>query len=250
TPLNAILGYTSLLLQGVSGELGAQQERNLSRVDSNARHLLAIINDILDISRIEAGKMPLHVSSFPIPTLVQEVLAELEPLIERSKLSVRVETARKLPPISNDRAKVKQIVLNLVTNAIKFTPSGSVTVSARHEPSAKEIEIAVRDTGIGIKSEDQERVFEDFRQADNSPAREYGGAGLGLAICRRLAHMMEGKVDLQSAVGQGSTFTLTLPVRLRRRGCRTRRRGRVRPRATPARSSWWWTTSRTTARCT
>jgi len=217
TPLNAILGYTSLLLQGVSGELGAQQERNLSRVDSNARHLLAIINDILDISRIEAGKMPLHVSSFPIPTLVQEVLAELEPLIERSKLSVRVETARKLPPISNDRAKVKQIVLNLVTNAIKFTPSGSVTVSAQHEPSAKEIEIAVRDTGIGIKSEDQERVFEDFRQADNSPAREYGGAGLGLAICRRLAHMMEGKVDLQSAVGQGSTFTLTLPVRLRRR---------------------------------
>jgi signal transduction histidine kinase len=217
TPLNAILGYTSLLLQGVSGELGAQQERNLSRVDSNARHLLAIINDILDISRIEAGKMPLHVSSFPIPTLIQEVLAELEPLIQRSKLSVRVETARKLRPIASDRAKVKQIVLNLVTNAIKFTPSGVVTVSARHDPSVKEVEIAVRDTGIGIKTEDHERVFEDFRQADNSPAREYGGAGLGLAICRRLASMMEGRVDLQSAVGQGSTFTLTLPVRLRRR---------------------------------
>jgi signal transduction histidine kinase len=186
-------------------------------VDSNARHLLAIINDILDISRIEAGKMPLHVSSFPLPALIQEVLAELEPLIHRSKLSVRVETARKLPPVSNDRAKVKQIVLNLVTNAIKFTPSGSVTVSARHDPSAKEVEVAVKDTGIGIKNEDHERVFEDFRQADNSPAREYGGAGLGLAICRRLAHMMEGRVDLQSAVGQGSTFTLTLPVRLRRR---------------------------------
>jgi signal transduction histidine kinase len=217
TPLNAILGYTSLLLQGVSGELQPQQERNLSRVDSNARHLLAIINDILDISRIEAGKMPLHVSSFPIPTLIQEALAELEPLIHRSKLSMRVEAARKLPPVSNDRAKVKQIVLNLVTNAIKFTPSGSVTVSVRHDSAAKEIEIAVRDTGIGIKNEDHERVFEDFRQADNSPAREYGGAGLGLAICRRLAHMMEGRVDLQSAVGQGSTFTLTLPVRLRRR---------------------------------
>jgi two-component system cell cycle sensor histidine kinase PleC len=217
TPLNAILGYTSLLLQGVSGELGAQQERNLSRVDSNARHLLAINNDILDISRIEAGKMPLHVSSFPIPSLIQEVLAELEPLIQRSKLSVRVETARKLRPISSDRAKVKQIVLNLVTNAIKFTPSGVVIVSARHDPSGKEVEIAVRDTGIGIKTEDHERVFEDFRQADNSPAREYGGAGLGLAICRRLASMMEGRVELQSAVGQGSTFTLTLPVRLRRR---------------------------------
>jgi signal transduction histidine kinase len=161
--------------------------------------------------------MPLHVSSFPIPALIQEVLAELEPLIHRSKLDVRVETPRKLPPISSDRAKVKQIVLNLVTNAIKFTPSGSVTVSARYEASAKEIEIAVRDTGIGIKNEDHERVFEDFRQADNSPAREYGGAGLGLAICRRLANMMEGRVDLQSAVGRGSTFTLTLPVRLRRR---------------------------------
>jgi PAS domain S-box-containing protein len=217
TPLNAILGYTSLLLQGVSGELGTQQERNLSRVDSNARHLLAIINDILDISRIEAGKMPLHVSRFPLPALIQEVLAELEPLIQRSKLSMRVETARKLPSVSNDRAKVKQIVLNLVTNAIKFTPSGSVTVVASHDPEAKEVTIGVRDTGIGIKSEDHERVFEDFRQADNSPAREYGGAGLGLAICRRLAHMMEGRVELQSAVGQGSTFTLTLPVRLRRR---------------------------------
>jgi signal transduction histidine kinase len=217
TPLNAILGYTSLLLQGVSGELGPQQERNLGRVDSNARHLLAIINDILDISRIEAGKMPLHVSAFPLPKLIQEVLAELEPLIEASKLSVRVDTTRKLPAVSSDRAKVKQIVLNLVTNAVKFTPTGSVTISARHDPSAKEVEIAVSDTGIGIKPEDHERVFEDFRQADNSPAREYGGAGLGLAICRRLASMMEGRVELQSAVGQGSTFTLTLPVRLRRR---------------------------------
>jgi signal transduction histidine kinase len=217
TPLNAILGYTSLLLQGVSGELQPQQERNLSRVDSNARHLLAIINDILDISRIEAGKMPLHVSTFPMPALIQEVLSELEPLIHRSKLSVRVETPRKLPSIANDRAKVKQIVLNLVTNAIKFTPSGSVTIGVVPDARAKEMAIAVKDTGIGIKAEDLERVFEDFRQADNSPAREYGGAGLGLAICRRLAHMMEGRVDLESTVGQGSTFTLTLPVRVRRR---------------------------------
>jgi len=118
---------------------------------------------------------------------------------------------------TSDRPKVKQIVLNLVTNAIKFTPSGSVTVSARLAPGGKELVIAVKDTGIGIKPEYHERVFEDFRQADSSPAREYGGAGLGLAICRRLAHMLEGHVDLQSAVAQGSTFSLTLPVRLRRR---------------------------------
>ncbi len=217
TPLNAILGYTSLLLQGVSGAMTPQQERNLGRVDSNARHLLAIINDILDISRIEAGKMPLHLGTFPLPTLMQEVVAELEPLIHRSKLSVRIDGTRKLPSLSSDRPKVKQIVLNLVTNAIKFTPSGSVTVSARYDSKGKELVIAVKDTGIGIKSEDYERVFEDFRQADNSPAREYGGAGLGLAICRRLAHMLEGRLELHSAVGRGSTFTLTLPARLRRR---------------------------------
>ncbi|HWM78450.1 MAG TPA: ATP-binding protein, partial [Methylomirabilota bacterium] len=217
TPLNAILGYTSLLLQGISGELGPQQERNLTRVDSNARHLLAIINDILDISRIEAGKMPLHMSTFPISELIREVIAELEPLIHRSRLSVRVEAGRKLPALGSDRAKVKQIVLNLVSNAIKFTPTGTVIVSVRQDAATSEVSISVSDTGIGIKSEDQERVFEDFRQADNSPAREYGGAGLGLAICRRLAQMLEGRLGLASAVGQGSTFTLTLPRRLRRR---------------------------------
>jgi signal transduction histidine kinase len=217
TPLNAILGYTSLLLQGISGALGPQQERNLTRVDSNARHLLAIINDILDISRIEAGKMPLHVRTFPIPELIREVIAELEPLIHRSRLSVRVDAGRKLPALGSDRAKVKQIVLNLVSNAIKFTPTGAVTISARQDAATSEVSISVADTGIGIKPEDHERVFEDFRQADNSPAREYGGAGLGLAICRRLAQMLEGRLGLVSAVGQGSTFTLTLPRRLRRR---------------------------------
>jgi signal transduction histidine kinase len=161
--------------------------------------------------------MPLHVSSFTLGALMQEVVAELEPLIQRSRLSVGIDAGRKVPAVSTDRAKLKQIVLNLVTNAIKFTPSGSVTVSVHHDAAAKEVAIAVRDTGIGIKPEDHERVFEDFRQADNSPAREYGGAGLGLAICRRLSHMLEGRVELRSAVGQGSTFTLTLPVRLRRR---------------------------------
>ena len=130
---------------------------------------------------------------------------------------MRIEVGRKLPAVTSDRAKVKQIVLNLVSNAIKFTPTGSVVVSAHDGPGPQEVAIAVADTGIGIKPEDHERVFEDFRQADNSPAREYGGAGLGLAICRRLADMLGGRVELQSAVGQGSTFTLSLPRRRRRR---------------------------------
>ena len=216
TPLNAILGYTSMLLQGVSGEMGPQQRRNLSRVEANARHLLAIINDILDISRIEAGKMPLHLSEFELSDLIDEVMAEVEPIIARSRVPVTTELGRPLPVLRNDRQKLKQILINLLTNALKFTSHGSVTVSATYAAADDRLTIAVADTGIGIAPEDQERVFDDFRQADNSPTREYGGAGLGLAICRRLAGMLGGRIELQSALGQGSTFTLILSRRPRR----------------------------------
>jgi PAS domain S-box-containing protein len=216
TPLNAILGYTSMLLQGVSGTLGASQRRNLERVDSNARHLLAIINDILDISRIEAGRMPLHLSRFELPMLVSEVLAEVEPLIARSRLEVRRELEKPLPLLKSDRPKVKQILVNLLSNALKFTPRGSVTVSAGHSRRMHEVWICVADTGIGIADHDQERIFGDFQQVDGSTTRQYGGAGLGLSICRRLADVLGGRLLLQSRVGHGSTFTLVLPTHRRR----------------------------------
>ncbi len=214
TPLNAILGYTSLLLKGLSGPLSPTQNRDLSLVDSNARHLLEIINDILDISRIEAGRMPLHPSRFGVRQLIEEVLAELEPLIARAKLELRVEVG-KMPPLSADRPKVKQIILNLVTNALKFTTKGGVTVAATRRKD--ETRIAISDTGIGVAVEDLERIFEDFRQADSSPNRQYGGAGLGLSICRRLATMMGGRIELESSLGKGSRFTLVLPSRGGRR---------------------------------
>jgi len=214
TPLNAILGYTSMLLQGVSGELTAQQRRSLSRVDSSGRHLLALINDILDISRIEAGKMPVHVSEFALTDLVAEVMAEVEPIVGRTALTVTKELAPELPPLHSDRQKVKQIVLNFLTNALKFTPEGWVKVTAALDAPTDRVLIAVADTGIGIAEEDQAKVFEDFSQADNSPTRAYGGAGLGLAICRRLASMLGGQITLQSKLGRGSTFTLALPRRL------------------------------------
>jgi signal transduction histidine kinase len=215
TPLNAILGYTSMLLENVSGVLTPPQARTAGRIDSNARHLLAIINDILDISRIEAGSMPTRIDGFELRALVAEVLAEVEPLIARSRVSVRTRFGRSPRRFRSDRAKVKQILVNLLSNALKFTPEGTVTVSCSYAKKSRTISISVTDTGIGIAKEDHERIFEDFRQADSSPTRQYGGAGLGLAISRRLAVVLGGSLSVQSAPKRGSTFTLALPSRSR-----------------------------------
>jgi signal transduction histidine kinase len=210
TPLNAILGYTSMLLAGVSGELNEEQRKDLSSVDSNGKTLLSLINDILDITRIEAGKLPLNITEFTAPELVSEVMAELDPIIARSKLKVSTELDAAATIVRSDRQKVKQILRNLLSNALKFTHEGSVTVIAAHKP-VQEVWLAVRDTGIGIACENQQKVFEDFHQVDSSLTREYGGTGLGLAICARLATVLGGRITLVSELGKGSTFTLILP---------------------------------------
>jgi PAS domain S-box-containing protein len=217
TPLNAILGYTHMLLHGVSGAVSDTQRKSLTRIDSNSRHLLALINDILDITRIEAGRMPLNLTTFKIPELVEEVMSELEPIIRRSNLTVRASMPRSLPPFKSDRQKVKQIVLNFLSNSLKFTPAGKITIKASYDAKLRSVAIAVSDSGVGIGPDDQAKVFEDFRQLDSSPARGYGGTGLGLSICRRLSQMLGGTIELESELGKGSTFTLRLPSRLRRR---------------------------------
>src|SRR5262245_22992705 len=216
TPLNAMLGYTSMLLQGVAGTVEPAARRQLLRIESNGRHLLTIINEILDISRIEAGRRRRQTSRFRLHELMAEVKAELEPIILRSKLTVTVQIEKDLPPLASDRQKVKQILLNLLSNALKFTHHGGVTIVARRDERNRILTLSVADTGIGIAPTDLDRVFEDFRQLDNSPTRAYGGTGLGLSICRRLAQMLDGRISLESTVGKGSTFTLTLPLRGRR----------------------------------
>jgi signal transduction histidine kinase len=216
TPLNAMLGYTSMLLQGVAGPLDQPVTRQLHRIESNGRHLLTIINEILDISRIEAGRMPLQLSTVNLSDLVSEVRAELEPIILRTKLTITVSIQKGLRPIRTDRQKLKQILLNLLSNALKFTHQGGVTMSARRVPGERTVAISVADTGIGIAPADQDKIFEDFRQLDNSPTRAYGGTGLGLSICRRLAQMLNGQLAVESKVRKGSTFTLTLPLQGRR----------------------------------
>jgi signal transduction histidine kinase len=217
TPLNAILGYTHMLLAGVNGALAPAQRRNLARVDSNSKHLLLIINEILDITRIEAGRMPVNPSEFKLGALVAEVMSELEPIVTRSHLTVTTSVAEDVPPLFSDRQKIKQIVLNLLSNALKFTHRGSVTISARHDRETRLVAISVADTGIGIDPKDHARVFEDFQQVDTSTTRQYMGTGLGLSICRRLAEMLGGKITLESEIGKGSTFTLHVPRRTRPR---------------------------------
>ncbi len=212
TPLNAILGYTQLLLEGISGELARPQRDKLGRIDSNAHHLLAVINDLLDIARIESGKMPLQLEALRIPELIDEVMREVEPLIARTSLEVTWELGEGLPELQSDRKKVKQIVLNLLSNALKFTPQGSVSIRAVCGGEPAQVWIAVADTGIGIPEENQRTIFEAFAQADSSYARRAGGTGLGLSICSRLASLLGGDIGLVSRPGEGSTFTLILPA--------------------------------------
>jgi PAS domain S-box-containing protein len=212
TPLNAILGYTHMLLQGVAGDLLPAVKRQLQRIDSNGRHLMTIINEILDITRIEAGKMPMQLSEFNLNELVPEVMTELDPVISRSKLTVAPRLWPQLPTVYSDRQKVKQIIVNLLSNALKFTHEGGIQITVGYSPAERTASVAVADTGIGISPENHEKIFEDFRQVDDSPSRQYGGTGLGLAICRRLATALGGRITLESTMGVGSTFTLAIPV--------------------------------------
>ncbi|HKY22806.1 MAG TPA: ATP-binding protein [Vicinamibacterales bacterium] len=214
TPLNAILGYAAMTLQGVSGELSAPQRRNLSRIDANARHLLTLINEILDITRIEAGRMPIQVVAFDLADLVREVTTELEPIIAKSGLEV-ISKLADVPTMRTDRQKVKQILVNLLSNALKFTQKGNITIKGQLQ-SRNTVSLTVTDTGIGIPKADHVKIFEDFRQVDSTPRRAYGGTGLGLSICRRLTTMLRGTLKVESRLGHGSTFTLTLPSTLKK----------------------------------
>jgi PAS domain S-box-containing protein len=215
TPLNAIMGYTHLMLEGVSGELSRPQQDKLARIDANARHLLAVINDLLDIARIESGKMPVQIERVRLVDLIDEVMTEVEPVIAGTCLEVTRSLSPSLPELATDRQKVKQIVLNLLSNALKFTPEGSVAIRLEHDPEGDEISIAVADTGIGIAEENQKTIFEAFEQANSSYARRQSGTGLGLSICRRLAQLLDGRISLVSRLGEGSTFTLFLPCQPR-----------------------------------
>ena len=211
TPLNSIIGFTELLLMSGREPLTERQRTALDKVHGNAQHLLALINDVLDIARIQSGRMDVTQEPFLVDTLVRECVASIEPQAQAKGLLVRVLGLEHAGTIVQDRGKVKQIVINLLSNAVTFTPVGSVEVRVSTEPEV--VTIAVADTGIGIPAEDQAIIFEEFRRSDAGGAERPPGTGLGLAISRRLAYLMHGSLTVESASGRGSVLTLRLPTR-------------------------------------
>ena len=211
TPLNAILGYTELMADGIYGELPEKTMGVLKRLESNGRHLLGLINDVLDLSKIEAGQLVLDLSDYSLEDIAQTVRSTLEPLAADKKLAFKVEVAPKMPAGYGDGRRLTQVLINLVGNAIKFTDAGEVVIKATATDGS--FHLSVRDTGPGISAVDQAKLFQEFQQADNAITRKKGGTGLGLAISKRIVEMHGGKIWVESQVGQGSTFSFTVPVR-------------------------------------
>ena len=211
TPLNAILGYTELMADGIYGELPEKTMGVLKRLESNGRHLLGLINDVLDLSKIEAGQLVLDLSDYSLEDIAQTVRSTLEPLAADKKLAFKVDVSPKLPAGHGDGRRLTQVLINLVGNAIKFTDAGEVVIKAGATDGS--FHLSVRDTGPGISAADQAKLFQEFQQADNAITRKKGGTGLGLAISKRIVEMHGGKIWVESQVGQGSTFSFTVPVR-------------------------------------
>jgi signal transduction histidine kinase len=230
TPLNTIIGYSEMLLGDFYGTLNEQQNERMTHINTGGKQLLNMIQDVLDLAQIEAGQITLSVKPLRVSQIVAEAVAGIKPLADAKNLALDVDTGQVEPLVRADPQYLTQIALNLLNNAVKFTPSGSVKVSIEQAtfgggastqlgapaavfvPDGDWVALRVTDTGIGIKPEDQAIIFESFRQVDNSLSREYGGSGLGLAITRLLVEMHRGYLWVDSALGSGSTFTVLLPV--------------------------------------
>ena len=211
TPLNSIIGFTGIMLQGLAGPLNDEQALQLGMVSKSAQHLLDLINDVLDISKIEAGQLKVSAEAVDIRQTIDKAIQTVTPMAQKKGLALIVNIAPDVGRISSDERRLEQIIINLVNNAIKFTEQGEVRLEC--EIRKDEVVISVIDTGIGIKPEDIDNLFEPFHQIDSGLTRKHEGTGLGLSICRRLVEMLGGKIWVESEWGQGSVFTFTLPTR-------------------------------------
>jgi signal transduction histidine kinase/CheY-like chemotaxis protein len=214
TPLNAIIGYSEMLMEDAEAEDRHEQTVDLERITAAGRHLLRLINDVLDLSRIEAGRLELQIETFSIDAIVSEVAATCEPLVAKNGNRMIVRRPELLGEMQGDATKLRQCALNLLSNAAKFTENGEVSFEARREATeqGEELVLVVRDNGIGIAQEHLSRLFHNFSQADSSIGGKYGGAGLGLSLSQRLCRLMGGRIAVESEAGVGSTFTIRVPT--------------------------------------
>lgn len=219
TPLNSIIGFSRVILKGIDGPINELQEQDLTAIYSSGQHLLAMINDILDLSKIEAGKMEIALEVVDLAELIHSVMPTARGLLKDKPIELLLELEPGLPRVQADPLKVRQVLINLLSNAAKFTDQGKITVRSELRAAAGGMEavVSVVDTGKGIAPEDQAKLFEPFSQVDASPTRQTGGSGLGLSICRALVEMHGGRIGVQSEPGKGSTFYFTLPVDAQRR---------------------------------
>jgi signal transduction histidine kinase len=219
TPMNAVLGYTDLILDNIFGDVPEAIRDTLERVKANGHHLLRLINDVLDLSKIEAGQLTLSLGDYSMGEVVHAVVSAVESLAAEKKLALKATVPADLPPARGDEGRITQVLLNLTGNAIKFTDEGEVSIEARTSDGA--FVISVSDTGPGISEADQQTIFEEFRQADSSSTRKKGGTGLGLSISRRIVELHGGRLWVESTPGHGSTFSFTLPIRMEHQAERT-----------------------------
>jgi signal transduction histidine kinase len=212
TPLNGIIGFSEFLVDEKPGSLNHKQKEYLNDVLSNGRHLLQLINDVLDLSKVEAGKMALFPEAFSVRKAIEEVCSALAPMADKKSVSIRREVDPAVDSVTLDQQKFKQVLLNLLSNAVKFTgDGGSVDIVVMPHGSGR-LRLQVRDTGIGIRREDVGKLFVEFQQLDSGATRLYQGTGLGLALSKKIVELQMGSIGVESEVGKGSTFTVILPV--------------------------------------
>jgi signal transduction histidine kinase len=212
TPLNGIIGFTEFLIDEKPGPLKPEQKEYLGDVLNSARHLLQLINDVLDLAKVEAGKMELHPETFPVHKAVEEVAAVIKGIAQKKHIAVGIEIGAELDAITLDEHKFKQVLYNLLSNAVKFSDDGGqVSIKARRLDTCQ-FEVQIRDTGIGIKAEDISRLFTEFEQLDSGTARRFEGTGLGLALTKKIIEFQGGRISVESQPGKGSVFTVVLPV--------------------------------------
>lgn len=214
TPLNAIIGYTTLVLDETYGPINPALRPPLEGTARNAEDLLKLVNDLLDLTKIEAGKLSIETSSVELTALLREATSGIQSLLEQKGLTLQWHSSDLIPPIESDAMKIKQILVNLLSNALKFTRQGEITIGAEDRPKQGGVAVWIQDTGIGIREEDLPRIFDAFHQIDGASTREFGGVGLGLAIVKELVELLQGEIQVESRVGEGSTFTLFLPYRI------------------------------------